>query len=174
MSNYPSVVDRYYQRYTWNTTKTFKGYSGPARVLKHSNRIVISCLHPDHPVRSQTIKSISFKVSEKCDRAANKVSGKRKKGGQWLNETGPILSITTEESEEPILIQSGVRGRLIEVNLRLVDNPELLLTQSESAGYIAIFLPKGDEISKELSAEHTLDKDRVEADLLSDADAGSI
>ena len=93
---------------------------------------------------------------------------------QWLNETGPILSITTEESEEPILIQSGVRGRLIEVNLRLVDNPELLLTQSEGAGYIAIFLPKGDEISKELSAEHTLDKDRVEADLLSDADAGSI
>lgn len=173
MSTYPSVVDRYYQRYTWNTEKQFKGYSGPTRILKHSNRILISCLHPDHPVRKQTIKSVTYQISEKCNRAANKVSGKRKKGGQWLNETAPILSVTTEESPEPILIQAGVRGHLIETNKKIVENPDLLFSASEGAGYLAIILPKGSELENPLTDEHVLDKDRVEADLLSDADAGS-
>lgn len=67
----------------------------------------------------------------------------------------------------------GVRGHLIEINNRLVDNPQLLVTAAEGEGFLAIILPKGSELDNPLTAEHTLDKDRVEADLLSDADAGS-
>ena len=170
--------------------------------MKHSNRILVSCLHPDHPVRKQTILKVSYKVSDKCDRGANKVSGKRKKGGQvifindlqliehfqffftceivkmisiykWLNETAPILAITTKESEDPVLIQVGIRGHLIEVNKRLVDNPKLLLENSEGAGYLAIVLPKANELENPLTSEHKLDQDRIEADLLTDEDAGS-
>jgi len=39
---------------------------------------------------------------------------------KWLNETAPILRIETEESEEPILIQSGCRGTLVEVNNQII------------------------------------------------------
>ena len=92
---------------------------------------------------------------------------------QWLNETAPILAITTKESEEPVLIQVGVRGHLIEVNKRLVDNPQLLLESSEGAGYLAIVLPKANELENPLTSEHRLDQDRIEADLLTDEDAGS-
>lgn len=133
---------------------------------------MISCLHPRHPVRKQTIKSISYQISEKCNRAANKVSGKRKKGGQWLNETAPILAIVTEESAEPILLQAGVRGHLIEVNQNLT--PESLLLASEGEGYLAIILSRGAEIDNATeTAEHTLDQERTEAELLSDKDAGT-
>jgi len=171
MASYPSVADRYYQRYTWNTEKKFSGHSGPARVLRHSNRILVSCLHPEHPVRNQTIKKVTFQISEKCDRGSNKVSGKRKKGGQWLNETAPILRIETEESEEPILIQSGCRGTLVEVNNQIIENPQLLLEQSEGRGYIAVVLPRGEELGAEFGDDYTLDKDRVEAEKLSDENA---
>ena len=60
----------------------FQRLSGPVRILKHSNKILISCLHPDHPIRDQEIESVSYKVSEKVDHSKNKVSGKRKRGGQ--------------------------------------------------------------------------------------------
>ena len=92
---------------------------------------------------------------------------------QWLNETAPILAITTKESEDPVLIQVGIRGHLIEVNKRLVDNPKLLLENSEGAGYLAIVLPKANELENPLTSEHKLDQDRIEADLLTDEDAGS-
>ena len=44
--------------------------------------------------------------------------------------------------EEPILIQTGVKGKLIEVNPAIVANPKLLIEESEGRGFIAILLPK--------------------------------
>ena len=44
--------------------------------------------------------------------------------------------------EDPILIQTGVKGKLIEVNPAIVSNPKLLLDESEGRGFIAILLPK--------------------------------
>ena len=81
--------------------------------------------------------------------------------------------MTTEESSDPILLQAGVRGHLIEINQKLVENPKLLIEASEGAGFLAIILPKGSELVNPLTEEHILDKERIEADLLSDADAGS-
>lgn len=172
MGDYPSVVERYYQRYTWTSKNKFKRLSGPARILKHSNKILVSCLHPDHPIRKEEILKVSYQVSEKLDLSKNKVSGKRKKGGQFLQETSPILAITVKGQEEPILIQTGVRGKLIEVNLKIIENPKLLLEESEGRGFIGILLPKFESESI-TEKEHTLDFDRTEANLLSDQDAAT-
>ena len=46
--------------------------------------------------------------------------------------------------EEPILIQTGVKGKLIEVNPAIISNPKLLIEESEGRGFIAILLPKVD------------------------------
>lgn len=53
------------------------------------------------------------------------------------------------------------------------DNPKLLLDESEGKGYIAVVLPRGEELGAEFGEEYTLDKDRVEAEKLSDEDAGA-
>ena len=173
---YPSVVDRYYQRYTWSSRLKFKRLSGPVRILRHSNRILVSCLHPDHPIRNEVIESVSFKISDKVNHANNKVSGKRKKGGQHLQETAPLLSVKVKGQEDPILLQTGIKGKLIEINQSIVDNPQLLLDESEGRGYIALILPKFDQNGEKdpFTDEHTLDTDRQEAALLGDDDAGRI
>lgn len=171
-SDYPSVVERYYQRYSWVSKNQFKRLSGPVRILKHSNKILISCLHPDHPIRDQEIESVSYKVSEKVDHSKNKVSGKRKRGGQFLQETSPILAVKVKGQDDPILIQTGVKGKLIEVNPAILANPKLLVDESEGRGFIAILLPKFDSESI-TEKEHKLDFDRTEASLLSDFDAAT-
>ena len=173
---YPSVVDRYYQRYTWNSRLKFKRLSGPVRILRHSNRILVTCLHPEHPIRAEVIESVSFKISDKVNHANNKVSGKRKKGGQHLQETAPILSVKVKGQEDPILLQTGIKGKLIEINPAIVDNPQLLLDESEGRGYIALILPKFDQTGDKdpFTDEHTLDTERREAALLGDDDAGRI
>ena len=173
---YPSVVDRYYQRYTWTSRLKFKRLSGPVRILRHSNRILVTCLHPEHPIRQQEIESVSYKISEKVDHSNNKVSGKRKKGGQFLQETSPILSIKVKGQEEPILLQTGIKGKLIEINKSIVENPSLLLEESEGRGYIALLLPKFDQNGERdpFTDEHKLETERVEAELLADSDAGAI
>jgi hypothetical protein len=91
------------------------------------------------------------------------------------------------------LIQSGCRGTLVEVNNQIIgivetfrrnlkkkylenfnlnkENPQLLLEQSEGRGYIAVVLPRGEELGADFGDDYTLDKDRVEAEKLSDENA---
>jgi len=89
-----------------------------------------------------------------------------------LQETSPILSIKVKGQEEPVLLQTGIKGKLIEINKAIVDNPQLLLEESEGRGYIALLLPKLDK--DPFTEEHSLETDRVEAALLADDDAGRI
>ena len=51
--------------------------------------------------------------------------------------------------EDPILIQTGVKGKLIEVNPAIVSNPKLLIDESEGRGFIAILLPKVKRLLKQ-------------------------
>ena len=52
------------------------------------------------------------------------------------------MAVKVKGQEDPILIQTGVKGKLIEVNPAIVSNPKLLLDESEGRGFIAILLPK--------------------------------
>ena len=74
-----------------------------------------------------------FQVSEKLDRSDNKVSGKRKRGGQWVDETSILCKITCHDDDTTYSIHCGVRGTLVEMNENLITNPELMtsLTQPE-------------------------------------------
>ena len=42
-------------------------------------------------------------------------------------------------------IRNGVRGALLEVNVRLVDQPELLMSDPFCQGFLAVVLPRKNE-----------------------------
>uniref|UniRef100_A0AAY5LB46 Protein Abitram n=1 Tax=Esox lucius TaxID=8010 RepID=A0AAY5LB46_ESOLU len=115
-------------------------------VLQHSNRICVITLAESHPIlqNGNTIKSINYQISAGCSRLQNKVSGKSKRGGQFLTELAPLCRITCTEGVE-YTIYSCIRGRLLEVNEGILERPELLLEKPSTEGYIAVILPKLEE-----------------------------
>ncbi|NXF75885.1 F206A protein, partial [Sclerurus mexicanus] len=114
-------------------------------VLQHSNICVIT-LAEAHPLlqSGKTIKSINYQISANCSRLQNKVSGKSKRGAQFLTELAPLCRISSSDGEE-YTIYSCIRGRLIEVNENILSNPALLQEKPSTEGYIAVVLPKFEE-----------------------------
>ncbi|XP_039491204.1 protein Abitram [Drosophila santomea] len=132
--DYPSVVDRFFTRYYY-----FKG-DVPYQVLYHSNRICLICLAPEHPALGQGISSVNFDIGN-VDRSQNVVKGKGKKGGMILQAESTLALVTTANGES-YKVPSCIRGKLVEVNTALVEEPKLLEQLPEGAGYFAILLPK--------------------------------
>ncbi|XP_023418170.1 protein Abitram isoform X1 [Cavia porcellus] len=140
----PSLVDRYFTR--WYKTDVKGKPCEDHCILQHSNRICVITLAESHPVlkSGKTIKSISYQISTNCSRLQNKVSGKFKRGAQFLTELAPLCKIYCSDGEE-YTISSCVRGRLMEVNENILHNPSILQEKPSTEGYIAVVLPKFEE-----------------------------
>ncbi|XP_020357437.1 protein Abitram [Oncorhynchus kisutch] len=140
----PSVIDRYYTR--WYKTDIKGKDCEDQCVLQHSNRICVITLAESHPIlqNGRSIKSINYQISAGCSRLHNRVSGKSKRGGQFLTEFAPLCRITCTDGVE-YTIYSCIRGRLLEVNEDILERPELLLGKPSTEGYIAVILPKIEE-----------------------------
>lgn len=108
----------------------------------HSNRICMLSLAPSHAILQDgyEIEKISFKVTDKLDRATNKVSGKGKHGAQALQETSNICIITCTNGEI-WLIKCCISGKLIQINEALIKDPQLIKQPPHLGGYLAIVLP---------------------------------
>ncbi|XP_072267987.1 protein Abitram [Pyxicephalus adspersus] len=141
---FPSVVDRYFTR--WYKADVKGKLHEDYCILQHSNRICVITLAECHPVlqSGKTISSINYQISANCSRLQNKVSGKSKRGAQFLTELAPLCRITCSDGDE-YTIYSCIRGRLLEVNENILHNPELLKEKPSSEGYIAVVLPKFEE-----------------------------
>ncbi|XP_055902295.1 protein Abitram [Eupeodes corollae] len=131
----PSIVDRFYTRYYYIKPGA---KAEPYRVLFHSNRVCLISLAPEHPVFKDGIESISFNIGN-MDRSHNQVSGKGKKGGMALQQDS-TLALITGNNGQTYKVPSCIRGKLIEVNPRIVNKPELMAEIGD--GYLAIVLPK--------------------------------
>ncbi|KAK9712279.1 hypothetical protein K7432_007236 [Basidiobolus ranarum] len=111
-------------------------------VMQAPNKLCIVGLALNHPLLASgasPIKSIDFSEAA----LNNKVQGKRKKGALWLDPRTTICKITLE-NDEVFTIRAGVHSQLMEVNESIVKNPQILLTESQSKGYIAIMKPRSD------------------------------
>ncbi|XP_071411099.1 protein Abitram isoform X1 [Pithys albifrons albifrons] len=122
---------------------------GRRRAVLHAlvqSRICVITLAEAHPLlqSGKTIKSINYQISANCSRLQNKVSGKSKRGAQFLTELAPLCRISSSDGEE-YTIYSCIRGRLIEVNENILSNPALLQEKPLTEGYIAVVLPKFEE-----------------------------
>ncbi|KAK9702807.1 Glycine cleavage H-protein [Popillia japonica] len=108
----------------------------------HTNRVCLLSLAENHPIRKEdkNISRINFKVSETLDRLQNKVSGKSKRGAQKLHKSSIICYIEcSDDTNYPVY--SCVEGKLVEINDKLITNPNLLKAKPDSDGYIALLLP---------------------------------
>lgn len=165
----PSVIDRYYTR--WYRADLKGKPCEDHCVLQHSNRICVVTLAETHPVlqKGRTIKSINYQISDGCSRLKNKVSGKSKRGGQFLTDFAPLCRITCNDETE-YTIYSCIRGRLLEVNEEILKKPSLLLEKPFTEGYIAVILPKLEEsksITENLLTREDFDKIIAKRNILS-------
>ncbi|XP_071961731.1 protein Abitram-like [Antedon mediterranea] len=147
---YPSVIERYFRR---GFKLDMKGPEEDFCILKHSNRVCLLTLAPSHPIvkNTKTVKNVDFQVSSKMNRLDNKVSGKSKKGGQWLNPTSALCCVTCDDDSN-YTMYSCIRGKLAEVNEKLLKTPNLLKEKYDKDGYIAIILPKIYETDEQMKS----------------------
>ncbi|XP_007895759.1 protein Abitram [Callorhinchus milii] len=140
----PSVVERYFTR--WYKTDVKGKPCEDHCVLQHSNRLCVITLAESHPLlqSGRKIQSINYQISANCSRLQNKVTGKSKRGGQFLTELAPLCRIKCTDGEE-YTIYSCIRGRLLEVNENILQEPSLLQEKPSTEGYIAVVLPKFEE-----------------------------
>ncbi|XP_039185178.1 protein Abitram isoform X1 [Crotalus tigris] len=171
MATLPGVTERYFTR--WYKPDVKGNQCEDHCILQHSNRICVITIADAHPLlqKEKPIKSISYQISANCSRLKNKVSGKSKRGAegrrrsaawlpdrtagtaeaalgaQFLTELAPLCRILCSDGEE-YTIYSCIRGKLIEVNENILENPSLLQEKPSTEGYIAVVLPKFEESKK--------------------------
>jgi len=153
-ANCPSLVDRYFTRFYYRKSDAD---NEDHQILIHSNRICLVGLAPSHIAFAKGIKSVDFNIGN-ADRRQNIVSGKGKKGAMNLQPLSALAIVTCKDDTQYRVI-SCITGKLLEVNERLIDNPELLA--QEGNGYVAICLPKienAEVIKKSLISEESYKK----------------
>ncbi|XP_014224731.1 FAM206 family protein CG9288 [Trichogramma pretiosum] len=136
---YPSLTDRYFKRYYQIDVQ--RPYDDMC-VMIHSNRICMISLAPSHFLLQgeENVETLSYKVTEKCDRTVNKTSGKAKHGAQPMQANSNLCRITTNKGTN-FTIKCCMIGKLMEVNQKLIKDPTLLKEEPHDGGYIAIVLP---------------------------------
>jgi len=105
------------------------------------------CVH-FHNIYENTSFLMSFQANDNCNRLSNKVSGKRKVGGQFLTECSILCSIKCEGRDEPFIVRSNLVAKLIEMNQDIANEPNLL--KNSEKGYLAIVFPKVNEYEREI------------------------
>ncbi|KAK8792705.1 hypothetical protein WA171_002657, partial [Blastocystis sp. BT1] len=136
------MIDRYY-------TQLFAADTGNRRgndisICMHSNTICIVGLAFGHEILVAGKKCVGVAFGKGKDHRPllnNEVQGKRKKGGIWVEE-GTVLCDITCDDGSVYSICACLRGRLLEVNSRLLEEPWLLNQKPRTDGFIALFIPK--------------------------------
>ncbi|XP_064648649.1 protein Abitram-like [Lineus longissimus] len=138
---YKSVVERYYVPHYKIDVKMQKGED--MCVLSHSNRLCIITIAPSHPLllNKKTVTKVDFQVKPGTNLLDNAPKGKYKRGGQGMHDTSRLCTVTCSDETEYIM-HTCIRGKLIEVNDSLVENPNWLTEKHNSDGFIAIISPK--------------------------------
>jgi hypothetical protein len=134
----PSAVEANFARYF------VADYLNPGHdqyVYRHPNGLCVVGLAPAHAALKEEggITAVDFNVG-KTDRSEIKVTGKRKRNAQHLQENSVLCKVGA--TDKSFVVRCCVKGSLLEVNDRLIKQPNLLNTSADREGYIAIFMPK--------------------------------
>lgn len=120
-------------------------------IYRHANGLCVVGLASTHVALGDEpqIKSVDFNVG-KSSRSDMKVSGKRKKNAHFLEANSALCKVISNDTF--YIVRCCVKGSLLEVNERLIKEPELLNTSGSSEGYVAIMMPKPDDWVKAKSS----------------------
>ncbi|KAL0243308.1 hypothetical protein GEMRC1_005869 [Eukaryota sp. GEM-RC1] len=97
-------------------------------LFKYPNNIYALTLSPEDPILNNTITNIQIERSLS-------ISGKKKSGSIRVAPDTKLITITTPDGEH--IIRCHLTGVLIQVNERLVQEPELLYNPLST--FIAVF-----------------------------------
>ncbi|KAL9261476.1 Abitram-like protein [Drosera capensis] len=134
----PSIVETNFDRYF---APDFMKPGHDQYVYRHANGLCVIGLAPFHVALQAHggVTSVDFNVG-KSDRSELKVTGKRKKNAQQFESNTALCKVISGDTS--YVIRCCVKGSLLEVNNRLMNNPDLLNTLADRDGYIAIIQPK--------------------------------
>ncbi|KAF5282981.1 hypothetical protein FQA39_LY04852 [Lamprigera yunnana] len=112
------------------------------KISFHSNRICLISLAENHIVikNRKRIIRLNCCVGNNVNRLLNVTSGKGKRGAQKLNPDSVLCYIECDDGTS-YPVYSCVTGKLLEINEKLVTDPNLLINKPVSDGYIALILP---------------------------------
>ncbi|XP_039024216.1 protein Abitram-like [Hibiscus syriacus] len=110
-------------------------------VYRHPNGLCVVGLASTHSAFKDKggVSAVDFNVG-KSDRSGMKVTGKRKKNAQHFESNTALCKVCT--NDDSYIIRCCVKGSLLEVNERLIKQPDLLNSSADREGYIAIIMPK--------------------------------
>jgi hypothetical protein len=151
---YLSYTDRYFKRY-YKLDVKYKG--NDHLILMHSNRVAVCTIAPSHPILDKS----KYKVEriEFIQNVNEEMSGKHKHNAKNVNVDQPICKVycknlikeNNELDEVYFLICSCLNAKLIEINERLLEQPDLLQEKPFTEGYISILMPKLDNITQQIN-----------------------
>uniref|UniRef100_A0A1D1ZBF7 Protein Abitram n=1 Tax=Anthurium amnicola TaxID=1678845 RepID=A0A1D1ZBF7_9ARAE len=110
-------------------------------IHRHANGLCVVGLAPSHVALKEEggVTAVDFNVG-RSDRSEMKVTGKRKKNAQHFEPNSALCKVCTKCNF--YIVRCCVKGSLLEVNDRLIKQPELLNSSAHREGYIAIVMPK--------------------------------
>ncbi|KDP36883.1 hypothetical protein JCGZ_08174 [Jatropha curcas] len=134
----PSAIETNFVSYF---AKDFMKAGHDQYVYRHANGLCVIGLAPTHMAFKDEggISTVDFNVG-KSDRSGIKVTGKRKKNAQHFESNTALCKVCTKDSS--YIVRCCVKGSLLEVNDKLIKQPELLNSSADREGYIAIIMPK--------------------------------
>ncbi|KAG7659716.1 Single hybrid motif [Arabidopsis suecica] len=126
-------------------------------IYRHANGLCVIGLAPTHIAFKDEggIISVDFNVG-KSDRSVLKVSGKRKKNALRSESNTALCKVST--AKDTYIVRCCVKGSLLEVNERLIKQPELLNSSADREGYIAIIMPRPADWTKNKESLITLEE----------------
>ncbi|KAK1392936.1 Protein Simiate like [Heracleum sosnowskyi] len=111
-------------------------------VHRHANGLCVIGLASTHVAFKDEgcVTSVDFNVG-KSDRSGIKVTGKRKKNAQHFEPNTALCKVLTTD-DTSYIVRCCVKGSLLEVNERLIKQPDLLNLSADREGYVAIIMPR--------------------------------
>ncbi|XP_076910939.1 uncharacterized protein LOC143568753 [Bidens hawaiensis] len=111
-------------------------------IYRHANGLCVIGLAAGHVAFKDEggITVVDFNVG-KSNRSEIKVTGKRKRNAQQFESNTALCKVCTT-NDTFYIVRCCVKGSLLEVNERLIKQPELLKSSADREGYIAIIMPK--------------------------------
>ncbi|KAI9906359.1 hypothetical protein PsorP6_004774 [Peronosclerospora sorghi] len=136
-----TMIERYYTEMF--SCDTMGKLNEDQYVHMHSNRLCVVGVAESHPVMQEELVTVEFARNL----LENRVTGKKKKGGCFMLPNTVICILKCKSGRE-FTLYSCIRGSLIEVNERLIKDPELLKRKHQSDGYLIIIQPKKLEVAE--------------------------
>ncbi|KAG2313408.1 hypothetical protein Bca52824_024965 [Brassica carinata] len=126
-------------------------------IYRHANGLCVIGLAPTHIAFKDEggITNIDFNVG-KSDRSVLKVSGKRKKNAMRSESNTALCKVST--ANDSYIVRCCVKGSLLEVNERLIMQPQLLNSSADREGYIAIIMPRPADWTKNKESLITMEE----------------